>query len=188
MTTSNRTFSESWHRVAELRVSLRQAVPIRKQLFRGQTWYVLQDPFNNHFFRLRPEAHEFIVRLSASRTVGQVWEACLARNPDGAPGQDDVIQLLSQLYHANLLVCDLPADSSKLFERYHKRKQRETRTKLLSLMFFRIPLFDPEPLLRHCAPLVRLFSGRFALMVWLLTLGWAGKTISALRLTVSGPA
>ena len=177
MTTGSRTFSESWHRVAELRVCLRQAVPIRKQLFRGETWYVLQDPFNNQFFRLRPQAHEFIVRLSADRTVGQVWKTCLARNPDGAPGQDDVIQLLAQLYHANLLVCDLPADSGKLFERYHKRKQRETRSKLFSLMFFRIPLFDPERLLRHCLPLVRLFTSRFALLVWLLTLGWATKTV-----------
>ena len=177
MTTDSRTFSESWHRVAELRVCLRQAVSIRKQLFRGETWYVLQDPFNNHFFRLRPESHQFIVRLSAKRTVAQVWEACLARDPNGAPGQDDVIQLLSQLYHANLLICDLPADSSKLFDRYHKRKRRETRSKLLSLMFFRIPLFDPEYLLRRCSPLVRLFTSRFALLVWLLSLGWAAKTI-----------
>ena len=177
MTTSNRTFSESWHRVANLRVRLRQAVSIRKQLFRGETWYVLQDPFNNRFFRLRPEAHEFIVRLRAGRTVGQVWEACLARNPSGAPGQDDVIQLLSQLYYANLLVCDLSADSRKLFERYRKRKQQEARSKLLSLMFLRIPLFDPEHLLRHCSGLVRLFTGRFALIIWLLTLGWALNTI-----------
>ena len=177
MTTGGRTFSESWHRVADLRVRLRHAVSIRKQLFRGETWYVLQDPFNNHFFRLRPEAYQFIVRLRADRTVGQVWENCLERNPNGAPGQDDVIQLLSQLYHANLLFCNLPADSSKLFERYRQRRQRETRSKLLSLMFFRIPLFDPEPLLRHCTPLVRLFTGRLALMVWLLTLGWAVKTI-----------
>ena len=177
MTTSSRTFSESWHRVADLRVSLRQAIPIRKQFFRGQLWYVLQDPFNNHFFRLRPEAHNFIVRLRASQTVAQVWEACLARDPDGAPGQEDVIQLLSQFYHANLLVCDLPADSGKLFERYRQRKQKEVRSKLLSLMFLRIPLFDPEPLLRHCLPLVRLFTGRMALLIWLLVLGWAAKTI-----------
>lgn len=177
MTTGSRTFSESWHRVADLQVGIRPAVSIRKQLFRGEPWYVLQDPFNNHYFRLRPQAREFIVRLRAGRTVDQVWQECLARNPDGAPGQDDVIQLLSQLYHANLLVCDLPADSSRLFERYRNRKQREIRSKLLSLMFFRIPLFDPEHLLRHCLPLVRFLTGRFALLVWLLTLAVAGKTV-----------
>ncbi len=116
MAQEGRTFSESWHRVADLRVSLRASVVVRKQLFRGKPWYVLQDPFNNQFFRLRPEAHEFIIRLRTDRSVGQVWDECLERNPSGAPGQDDVIQLLSQLYHANLLYCDLPADSNKLFE------------------------------------------------------------------------
>jgi putative peptide zinc metalloprotease protein len=47
----------------------------------------------------------------------------------------------------------------------------------MSLMFFRIPLFDPEHLLRHCSSLVRLLTGRFALIIWLLALGWAAKTI-----------
>ena len=177
MTGNSRTFSEAWHRVADLRVSLRHAVSMRKQLFRGETWYLLQDPFNNQFFRIGPEAHEFVVRLRSDRTVAEVWEECLARNPEGAPGQEDVIELLAQLHHANLLFCDLPADGSKLFERYQRRRQRETRSRFFSLMFFRIPLFDPDRLLRHCIPLTRLLTGRCAAVVWLLTVLFAVKTV-----------
>ncbi len=174
---NGRTFSESWHRVANLRVSLRSSVLVRKQLIRGKTWYVLHDPFNNQFFRLRPQAHELIIRLRTDRSVAEVWNECLQRNPEEAPGQDDVIQLLAQLYHANLLYCDLPPDSEKLFERHQQRKQRETRSKLLSLMFFRIPLFDPETLLRHCTPLVKLLTGRAAFWLWMLLLLVAGKAV-----------
>ncbi len=177
MAQDGRTFSESWHRVADLRVCLRPAVVVRKQLVRGKTWYILQDPFNNQFFRLRPQAHEFIIRLRTDRSIGEVWEECLQRNPTDAPGQDDVIQLISQLYHANLLFCDLPADSSKLFERYHQRKQRETKSKWLSLMFLRIPLFDPEIMLRHCQPLVKLLTSRPAFYLWLLLVVLAGKAV-----------
>ena len=177
MEQQGRTFSESWHRVADLKVSVRPAVVIRKQLFRGKSWYVLQDPFNNNFFRLQPQAHEFIVRLRTDRSIGEVWEECLQRNPNDAPGQDDVIQLLAQLYHANLLFCDLPVDSSKLFERYQQRKQRETKSKFLSLMFLRIPLFDPERLLRHATPLVKLLTGRTAMIIWLLMMLFAGKAV-----------
>ncbi len=54
MLKSGRTFSESWHRVAGLRVSLRPTVEMRRQYFRGEKWYVVQDPFNNQFFRIRP--------------------------------------------------------------------------------------------------------------------------------------
>jgi putative peptide zinc metalloprotease protein len=177
MATNQRTFSESWHRVAELHVTLRPAVTIRRQLFRGEIWYVLQDPFNNDFFRLTQAAYDFVIRLSSSRTVAQVWEECLQHNAAAVPGQDEVIQLLAQLHHANLLFCELAIDSQKLFERYRKRQQRENRGKLLSLMFFRIPLFDPQPWLNRYAALARLLTSRFAVALWLLVLLLAGKAL-----------
>jgi putative peptide zinc metalloprotease protein len=177
MARPGKTFSESWHRVADLRVSLRPTVRVRKQLFRGERWYVLHDPFNNQFFRLRPEAHDFVSHLRPDRTVEEVWDESLDRDPDEAPGQEDVIQLLTQLYFANLLYFETPADSSKLFERYKKRRQREIRSKLLSIMFVRVPLFDPENLLRRLAPMIKyLVSPAFALL-WLLVVIAAAKLV-----------
>jgi len=172
-----RTFSESWHRVAGLRVSLRPTVTVRKQLFRGETWYILSDPFNNQFFRLRPEAHDFVIRLGPLRTVEDVWLDCLKRSPDEAPGQEDVIQLLTQLYFANLLYFEVPADSAKLFERYNKRRQREIKSKLLSIMFVRIPLIDPDGFLRRLMPLFKLIISPVGLIVWLVVVAAAGKLV-----------
>ncbi|BCR04252.1 hypothetical protein DESUT3_13210 [Desulfuromonas versatilis] len=177
MNSQGRTFSESWHRVAELRIGLRPNVRVRRQMFRGEKWYVLHDPFNNSFFRLRPEAHEFAIRLHPERTVGQVWEQCLARDPDGAPGQEDVIALLGQLYFANLLFCELPADSARLFERYSDKRQREIRSKFLNLMFIRIPLLDPENLLRRSEALIRWLTGPAAAALWMLLALLAGKAV-----------
>ncbi len=177
MTTVGRTFSESWHRIAKLKVSLGPTVKARKQMFRGEIWYVLHDRFNNQFFRLRPEAYDFVSRLRRDRTVEQVWEECLRRSPDQAPGQEDVLQLLTQLYFANLLYFDVPADSAKLFERYKKRKDREVRSKLLSIMFFRLPLLDPEFMLRKMGGLLRILVGPVGALVWLLVVGAGGKAV-----------
>ncbi|KPK36234.1 MAG: hypothetical protein AMK70_03060 [Nitrospira bacterium SG8_35_1] len=177
MQETGRTFSESWHRIADQRISLRSRVHARRQIFRGEKWHVLHDPFNNRFFRLRPEAYEFVMRLRPDRTVEQVWEECLERNPDGAPGQDDVIRLLSQLYFANLLYHELPPDSTKLFERYNKQNQRELQSKLLSIMFFRLPLFDPENLLKTLTPVIRLLVSRPAAIIWLMVVALAGKVV-----------
>ena len=171
------TFSESWYRVSGLRVSLHPTVKVRKQVFRGETWYVLRDPFNNQYFRLRPEAHDFIARLRPDRTVGEVWEECLDRHPDHAPGQEDVIRLLTQLYFANLLHSQKPADSNKLFERYQRRRQREIQSKLLSIMFIRIPLLDPDNFLKKFLPLFRYLISPFGAMVWLLTVAAAIKLV-----------
>ena len=172
-----RTFSESWHRVAGLRVSLIPTVRMRKQMFRGETWYVVYDPFNNQFFRLRPEAQDFVSHLRADRSVEEIWEECLERHPDSAPGQEDVIQLLTQLYMANLLYFEMPADSEKLFERYNKRRQREIRSKFLSIMFFRAPLLDPQNLLKRLKQLTRYLVSPAGAILWLIVVVTAGKLV-----------
>ena len=177
MTGTGRTFSESWHRIANQRISLRSTVKVRKQLFRGEKWYVLNDPFNNRFFRLRPGAYEFVARLRPDRTVEEVWEECIQRDPDGAPGQDDAIKLLAQLYFANLLYYEMPADSAKLFERYSHHKQRELQSKMQSIMFIRLPLFDPENLLKKFMPLIRLLVSRQAALIWLIAVVSAVKVV-----------
>jgi putative peptide zinc metalloprotease protein len=176
MANSGSTFSESWHRVARLRLSLRASVEVRMQRFRGEKWYVLNDPFNNSFFRVRPMAYDFLVRLTPSRTVEDVWEQCLEISPDTAPGQEDVIQLLTQLYHANLLYTERTADTQALFDRFRKRKQREIRSRFLSIMFMRIPLFDPNRLLSRILPLIQRVLSPIGALVWAVVVGLAIKT------------
>lgn len=175
--TAEKTYSESWHRVAHLKLSLRPAVKVRKQLFRGTTWYVLQDPFNNHFYRLEKPAYDFVARLTPSQTVESVWLEQIEQHPDSAPGQDEVIRLLAQLYQANLLFSELPVDSRRLFERYQQRRQREKQNKLFSVMFMRIPLFDPDPLLKRQMRLVRVLTSRWAFGLLLMLLVIAGKAL-----------
>src|SRR5580698_8122936 len=118
------TFSELWYRIANQRVYLRAGVLMQRQVFRSERWIVLQNPFSNQFFRLRPAAYEFVARLRPGKTVQDVWQECLARFPDEAPGQEAIIRLLSQLYFANLLHYEKVLDSDQLFERYQRRRQR----------------------------------------------------------------
>ena len=177
MSGSVRTISESWHRIAEQKISLRPAVTIRRQLFRGEKWYVLHDPFNNTFFRIRPETYAFVVRLRSDRSVGQVWEEYIKQNPESAPGQDDVIQLLAQLYSANLLYHELPADSAKLFGRHRRRKQRELQSRLSNIMFIRIPLVDPHALLKKSMPIIKRLVSPLGVLIWLVTILLAGKVL-----------
>jgi putative peptide zinc metalloprotease protein len=169
------TFSESWYRIADQHAALRPHVRVRRQFYRGELWHVLQDPINNQFFRLRAAAYDFVARLRLNKTISQAWEECLAANPESAPGQEDVVKLLAQLYMANLLHSDLPPDSAKLFERYKQRREREVQSRLLNIMFARIPLFDPDRLLKRCLPVARAIISPFGGLVWLLVVGWGIK-------------
>ena len=126
-----RTFSDSWYKVANLKVSLRDDLNIRKQYFQGEEWYVLQDPLSNKFFRFRPEVYEFLARLNIKNSLEEIWNQCMEINPERTPGQDDVIKLLSSLYNSNLLYFTSCPDNAKLFERYSKRRNQELKGKLI---------------------------------------------------------
>jgi len=177
MTDSPPTFSESWYRIANQRIYLRASVKARRQMFRGERWIVLENPFSNQFFRLRPAAYEFVARLRPEKTVEEVWKECLEKFPDEAPGQEAVIQLLSQLYLSNLLQYDLAADSAKLFERYQKTRQRETRARLLNIMFMRFPLLDPDQFLVRTMPMAKLLISPFGAILWLVVVGFGIKVV-----------
>lgn len=168
------TFSEHWHRVANQRLALRSTVELRKRFFGDELWYLVLDPLNNHFFRISPGAQRFITRLDGRATLQQAWEACLEKDPDGAPGQEEVIQLLSQLHQANLLRGEIPADNARLFERYKKRRAREVRS-LFNLMFMRIPVFDPDAFLRRAMPAVRWLMSSVGALLWIGVVGAAIK-------------
>lgn len=165
------TFSESWYRVASQRLCLRPGVKVRRQNFRGERWMVLENPLSNEFFRLRPAAYEFVARLRPDRTVQEVWQQCLDRSPDEAPSQQAVIQLLSQLYFANLLQYDLAADSTQLFERFKKRQRRELGFNLLNIMFMRFPLLDPDRFLLRVLPVLGKLVSPFGALLWCVVVG-----------------
>lgn len=177
MSGSGRTFSDSWHRVADLRLGVRPTVTIRKQAFRGEIWYLVHDPFNNNYFRVRPEAYQFIARLEPSRTVEQVWEECLTKFPDSAPGQEEAISLLGQLHHNNLLFYRGSTDSTRAFERHEKRLQMEMKQRLMNLLFPRFNLFDPDRLLTRLMPLLRLATSWFGWLVWFAVVAAGTKAV-----------
>jgi putative peptide zinc metalloprotease protein len=177
MADAPQTFSESWYRIAGQRICLRPDVSVQRQNFRGQRWIVLQNPFSNQFFRLRPAAYEFVARLRRERTVQEVWQECLDRFPDEAPGQEAVIQLLSQLYFANLLQYEAGSDTAQLFKRYERTRQRETRAKLLNVMFMRFPLLDPDQFLIRTLSLARAIISPLGALVWLVVVGSALKVV-----------
>ena len=160
-------FSESWHRVAQQRIRLRPSVSVHKQYFRGELWYVAHDIYGDQYFRFRPEAWDFIARLDGTKTVEAIWEDRVGQNNNKAPGQDEVIQMLSQLYTGNLIISDVPADVVQLFERFKKRKAREWKARIFGIFFLRLSLIDPDNFLNRTLPVVRPFLSVVGALLWL---------------------
>ncbi|MFN3168318.1 MAG: PqqD family peptide modification chaperone [Phycisphaeraceae bacterium] len=167
------TFHESWYRVASLRPRLRSTVQCDRQRYRGRIWHVLRDPTTNKFYRLDGPNYRMVGLLDGRRTVDQVWKIVCQQLEHDAPTQGEVIQLLGQLYQNNLIEADLPADAAGMFDRYKKRKQREVRGYLASILFARVPLFDPDRILERVTPLLGWTFGPLGVALWLALIGYA---------------
>ena len=169
-------FSESWYRVAELSPRLRSHAQIHRHTYRGKDWYVLQDHSTGRFHRFSEEAYHIIGLMDGRRTLDEIWEAACASLGDDMPTQEEVIRLLAQLHHADVLQTDMPPDIADLY----KRQKREKRTlwlgQLRSPFAIRLPIFDPERFLKATQFLVRPLYG------WIGMLVWCAVVISALIL------
>lgn len=167
-------FSDSWHLVASRYAVLRPVVEARRQMFRGEPWYVLYDPLRQEYYRLTEAAYAFVVQLSRTRTIEQVWRSCMEQNPDNTPVQDEVIQILAQLNQSNLLDTDLPQDAARLYETRMKTREKKVRTQLLNFLFLRVPLFNPDPFLKPLGKLFRPLCSMWGLLLWIGIMVWGG--------------
>jgi putative peptide zinc metalloprotease protein len=160
-------FSPSWYRVEALRPRLRQHAQVHRHHYRGQLWYVLQDHAAARYHRFTPTAYYVIGQMDGKRTVQDIWDAANTRLGDGAPTQDQVIELLGQLHAADVLQCDVTPDSEEFLRRYDRDRRSQWQRRLMSPLALRMPVFDPDRLLESLLPLVRPLFSRFAAVVWL---------------------
>lgn len=160
-------FSTSWYRVAGLKPRLRSHAHIHRHQYRDQTWYILQDRSTERFHRFSPAAYLVIGLMDGKRSVQEIWEVACERLGDDAPTQDEVIQLLSQLHQADVLLCDVPPDAAELLTRHERQIRRQWQNRLFSLFSWRFPLFDPDRLLRFLLPVVRPLIGWTGAILWL---------------------
>jgi putative peptide zinc metalloprotease protein len=160
-------FSGSWYRVKRLTPRLRPHARIHRQRYRGEIWYVLQDPSKDRFHRFTPSAYAVIGLMDGRRNADEIWSLALQRLGDDAPTRDEMIRLLGQLHAADVLQSDVPPDAAELFRRGREQQQRLLRSRLLSPFAIKLPLIDPERFLAATVHLVRPLFGWFGALVWL---------------------
>jgi putative peptide zinc metalloprotease protein len=162
------TFSESWYRVAGLKAKLRSSAQISRQYYRGERWYVVRDPAGNQYHRLSDAAYRFVGLLDGTRTVAEAWDLVGGQLADDSPTQPEVIQILSQLYAANLMEADITPDATVLLRRHKQLMKRQLQGRLMNILFPRIPIWDPDRFLKRWMPVAQVFLSKAGIVLWLL--------------------
>jgi len=163
--------SSSWYRIAELRPKLRDNAHVQRHRYRGRAWYVVGDHLSGRVHRISPMAYLFIALMDGRREVDDLWSEVVRQVGDEAPSQDDIVRLLSQLYSADLLLCDAPPDALELLDRSSRQKRSRIMQNVLNPMSIRIPAWDPDRFLEKTVRFVRPLFGWLGVLLWLVVVG-----------------
>ncbi|MEX8493767.1 hypothetical protein [Sphaerotilus sp.] len=168
--------------MAALHLGLRPGLSIRLHHYRGEPWYVLRERAHNGLFRVNPATYRFLCRLQVGASLDEIWRAAVNDDPENTPGQDEVFDLVTGLYRANLIQVAGDVDEAWLAERFEARQRKPLLARLSELLFMRIPLWDPDPWLNRHRGLI---DWVLSLPMLLMALGlviWAG-----VELALAGP-
>jgi putative peptide zinc metalloprotease protein len=166
-------FSPSWYRVAKLQPRIRNHNEIHRHIYRGEIQYVLQNHSTGDVYRFSPAVYRLIGMMDGRRTVQQIWEKSIAYYGEEAPDQHEVLQLFSKLFAANVLICDVTPDVGQLLLQSREAELSPVQKRVQgNVLFFRIPLTDPEKFLTATMPVANiLFSLPFFLLTLMLIAG-----------------
>ena len=167
--------SPRWYRVADLKPRLSMPMQVRRQPVRGQTWYVLGPPGGGRSVRLNAAAYRLAARFDGQHSVQQLWQAQESpESPESAKGgdhdpptQDEVIELLTRLREAGLLLFDPRAQAVGDIDRAAPAPAgTAARRHRNSVLAWRLRLADPTRVLDRLAPVHRALFSRPAALVW----------------------
>ena len=139
---------------------------ITRQVFRGEPWYVLTSQTSGRQFRVNHLGFELVGRLDGQRTVQDIWDVLIQKLGENAPSQHEVLGILSELIAAGMLHSEHTQDLAGIFDASKRRQQRAGPS--LNPLAFKVPLWDPSPLLELLSPLGRRLFIPGTLLVWLL--------------------
>ena len=170
-------FSPDWPEIASLKPALRSHIKVHRQVVRDHVWHILEDEATGKQHRLDELAWEIASRLDGRLTLEQLWTQLLDRLGESAPGQGDIIRLIGTLHQADLIRSDLTPDTEELFHR-RQRQDKQALQSLINPLAFRVPLFNPTPLLTHLERPTRWMFHGWTLLAILLLAGTAAITAS----------
>ncbi len=158
--------SPYWYRVAEIRPALRAHAQIHRHRYRGEIWYVLEDPTAERFHRFTPAIYEVLQFFDGEHTVAEIHDLAGEILEEEAPTQQELIGVLAQLHSADVLATQVEPDTDVFLERMAKMKRMKLIGQLANPLFLKFPLFDPERITVWGMRFLKPLFSRWGFMLW----------------------
>jgi len=155
-----------WSHLSELTPQLRQHVRVHVHVYRGERWFLLQDELSSEHLRLNARAYGLVGRLDGKRSLKTIYEYLLDNeSPDLSI--DEVIDIIGRLQRLGAISNVLDKTTLELVKQYRDARRSVRLKKLISPLFIRIPIFNPDQILERITPFFRSLIGTYGVLLWL---------------------
>ena len=155
--------TDGMHDAAGMVASNQRAIPlkVRPDLVTAEIEYlgvgyrVVKDPVGLKYHRLQVEQYHVLELLDGERSLEQVRDELKITYPTVQLQLSDIQQLITDLHKKGLLQTDRQGQAGALIRERRKEAADKLKQKLMSLLYFRLPGWDPEKTLQWLHPLVK---------------------------------
>jgi putative peptide zinc metalloprotease protein len=131
-----------------LRIRIRPDLAIENHNYEGRTFYVVKDPVSLRYYRLKDNERFLLQFLDGKHTLEDAQKAYEREYRPERLKLEDLEGFAQQLLTAGLALSESPRAGKQLFERRGKRQRTEWMQTLTNILYIKIPVFDPEWLLK----------------------------------------
>jgi putative peptide zinc metalloprotease protein len=168
MATTKPDAASDLERRKSLRLRLRRDLSIEAQKYEGKTFFVVKDPVSLRYYRLKENEHFLLKFLDGKYTLEDAQKAYEEQYRPERLKLEDLEAFAQQLIKAGLAQNESPKAGKQLFENRKKRKRQEWMQTLTNILYIKIPVIDPDRLLKS---MIRYVGWIFSLMFFALSIG-----------------
>ncbi|WP_146501971.1 biotin/lipoyl-binding protein [Rubinisphaera italica] len=138
------------HRPLGLR--MRPDLRSERQAQQGQVWWVVKDPLSLKYFRLREEQYAALNLLDGETSLEKIREILSLQFPAIAISHHQLQSLCLMFHRSGLVLADGFGQAHPLLKRKRTQQRRILASKFMSLLWIKLPGFDPDHYLSRLAP------------------------------------
>lgn len=160
-------------RLGSIQVALRSDLEVSRHLFQDNVSYIVRDPitFTSHDFSA--EDYSIFAAINGDETLEKTVEKLIAEKTFDENHIEDFYQFIVSLHRLGFL--NLPiSDDKSLYARFERKKTAAKKAKWMSLMYFKIPLFNPDSFLNRYIHLAKHVFTKTAFFIWLCLMTVSG--------------
>lgn len=147
----------------EMLASNQRPIPLRRRAdlviaeidYLGVGYQVIKDPVGLKYHRLQREQFKILDLLDGTRSLEQVREDLKEFFPTLQVTLSDIQQLITDLYKKGLVVSERTGQGAAVVRERRKERNQKIKQTLMSLLYMRLPGWDPEATLRWMYPYLR---------------------------------